>query len=101
MLLTTKAQQSKLLREQITALIQVEDYSIDTLTALNQQLANVLSSPIEPQDDVQHYAFFLEESLEWLKATMIKLSKDKNAIAENMLQIRKGRHAQHTYGQHN
>jgi hypothetical protein len=101
MQLVDKAQQCQLLREQIDQHMQMDNYAIDTVIELNQQLASLLLSPIDPQNNTEQYAIFLQQNLDWLKVSMAKLSEEKNAVAENMLQMQKGRRAQHSYGQHN
>ena len=101
MQLDEKAQQCQALRQQIDELICSEVYPVEEVTALTEQLNALLTAPIQQGDDAAQYAAFLQLNLDWLQAIMAKLSQDKDAVAASMLNIKKGRRARHSYGQHN
>ena len=94
-------QQCAALRADIDILIQQPDYDILQVAVLLEQLNQRLCQNTPPQDDIASFALFLQQNLDWLQATMAKLSADKDAVAGNMLEIKKGQRARHSYGQHN
>lgn len=101
MRLSEKAQQCQILRESIEQLVQTQLYSVEEAAALMAKLNNLLVSPRDPTDSPAEYAEFLQQNLDWLQKTMAKLSAHRDAVAESMLTIKKGRRARHSYGQHN
>ncbi|MEO3678971.1 hypothetical protein ABGI61_08040 [Rheinheimera sp. FR7-31] len=101
MRLGEKAQQCQLLQEQIEQLFQTELYSVEEAAALVAKLNTLLATPTDPLDTPAESAEFLQQNLDWLQKTMAKLSAQRDAVAESMLTIQKGRRARHSYGQHN
>ncbi len=101
MQLAKKAELCQQLREKIDLLLESESYDIELVVALNDQLGQLLVQALDPSEDVEQHALFLQQNLDWLKVSMAKLSKEKDAVAVSMLQIQKGRRAKHSYTQHN
>ena len=101
MSLAANMQRCQALRQQIDQIVATELYPVEQLTELSKQLFVLLQQPASAEDDTQQYAAFLQQNLDWLQATMAKLSADKDAVAGNMLEIKKGQRARHSYGQHN
>lgn len=101
MRLSEKAQQCQILRESIEQLFQTELYSVEEAAALAAKLNSLLLIPQDPADTPADYAEFLQQNLDWLQKIMAKLSAQRDAVAESMLTIKKGRRARHSYGQHN
>ena len=86
----TVKQQCAALRADIDRLIQQPDYDVARVADLVEQLNQHLCQTVPPQDKVESFAVFLQQNLDWLQATMAKLSADKDAVAGNMLDIKKG-----------
>lgn len=101
MRLSEKAQQCRVLRDSIEQLFQTELYSVEEAAALAAKLNTLLVTPEDPADMPAEYAEFLQQNLDWLQKIMAKLSAQRDAVAESMLTIQKGRRARHSYGQHN
>jgi hypothetical protein len=101
MLLQDKAQQCQLLRLQIDELVSAELYTVEDIAVLSQQLHTLLHEPIQPGDNPEQYAAFLQQNLDWLHALMAKLSDEKDAVAASVLTIQQGKRARQSYGQHN
>lgn len=101
MKLSDKAQQCQLLREEIDKLVSTELYTIEDVLALSDQLSVLLNESIQSGDNTEQYATFLQLNLDWLQVLMAKLSKDKDAIAINVLNLKKGIRARESYGQTN
>ncbi|PKM17372.1 MAG: hypothetical protein CVV11_19615 [Gammaproteobacteria bacterium HGW-Gammaproteobacteria-15] len=97
----TIKQQCATLRTDIDTLIQQPAYDVEQVADLVEQLNQHLCQSVPPQDNIESFAQFLQQNLDWLQATMAKLSADKEAVADNMLEIKKGQRARHSYGQHN
>lgn len=97
----TVKKQCAALRADIDSIMQQPDYDVVQVAVLLEQLNQRLCQNTPPQDDIASFALFLQQNLDWLQATMAKLSADKDAVAGNMLEIKKGQRARHSYGQHN
>lgn len=97
----TVEQQCAALRAEIDSLITQPGYDVARVADLVEQLNQHLCQTVPPQDNIEPFAVFLQQNLDWLQATMAKLSADKDAVAGNMLDIKKGQRARHSYGQHN
>ncbi|KKO47043.1 hypothetical protein WG68_03700 [Arsukibacterium ikkense] len=94
-------QQCASLREKVDLIILQPGYDIEQVAILVDQLNQHLCKNEQPKENIDAFAWFLQQNLDWLQATMAKLVSDREAVANSMLQIKKGRQAQHSYGQHN
>lgn len=97
----TVSQQCAALRADIESLVQQPDYEVEQVAAMVEQLNQHLCQSSPPEDNIESYAQFLQQNLDWLLVLMAKLSADKDAVASSVLQIKKGKRARHSYGQHN
>lgn len=89
------------LRQQIEVLISQHDYSVEELTSLSEQFQQCLISPVDVIDNTEEYADFLQQNLTWLNHLVTRLTKERDAVAAEMLKIKKGKKAQHSYSQNN
>jgi uncharacterized membrane protein YvbJ len=97
----TVSQQCAALRADIESLVQQPDYDVEQVATIVEQLNQHLCQSPPPEDNIESYAQFLQQNLDWLLVLMAKLSADKDAVASSVLQIKKGKRARHSYGQHN
>ncbi|SNY55976.1 hypothetical protein SAMN06297280_3030 [Arsukibacterium tuosuense] len=101
MSLVERSEQCAALRTEIDTIVEQPAYDLEQVAQLLAKLNIHLSESPSPRDDIEQFALFLQQNLDWLQVTMAKLSAEKDAVADNMMQIKKGYRARHSYGQHN
>ncbi|MDP4528327.1 hypothetical protein Q3O59_04690 [Alkalimonas delamerensis] len=88
------------LRAELELLLNTElpDYQ-----AAEKQLSKLhshIQSGLDIADEQQQYGIFLQEQLDWLQGIIAVLSKQKDSMAADLLQLERRKKARDRYNQH-
>ncbi|MCC5853790.1 MAG: hypothetical protein JJU30_13195 [Alkalimonas sp.] len=88
------------LRAELELLLSTElpDYQ-----AAEKQLSKLhshIQSGLDIADEQQQYGIFLQEQLDWLQGIIAVLSKQKDSMAADLLQLERRKKARDRYNQH-
>lgn len=89
------------LRQQIDALCGEPNYDLEVFAALWLQYQQALESYCVKALKDQTFESILADNLQWVTLITRQVSLEKDAVAAKVLQLKKGKRAQQSYGDNN
>lgn len=89
------------LRQQIDALCAEPNYDLEAFAALWLQYQQALESYCVRAVKDQTFESVLADNLQWVTLITRQVSVEKDAVAAKVLQLKKGKKAQQSYGDNN
>ena len=87
------------LRNEIDTLIAQEDYPVEDLAEKTVTLNKLLNTKPMDIPEGEEYPLFLTDNLQWLSVVIGKISDEKHAIANSILQTQRRKKAEKSYGE--
>lgn len=87
------------LRNEIDMLLANEDYIVEELAEKAVTLNALINTKPMDIPEGEAYALFLTENLQWLNAVIGKITEEKQAVASSILQTKRRKKAEKSYGE--
>ena len=87
------------LRNEIDAVLAQDNYPVEDLAAKAVTLNKLLNTKPLDIPEGEEYPLFLTGNLQWLTTVIGKLSAEKHAIGNSILQTQRRRKAEKSYGE--
>ncbi len=88
-------------REQISAILLTENYSIEDFSTYWQEFHSLLVELCAQPSQTSDLEIILADNLQWVSLVTEKVNFERNRVATAMLQLRKGKVAHQRYGDNN